>query len=66
MWETARAKLRDWYIFIVGLCLIAGGFFLASHQCTQAAAADAQTPPAEGIASIGVDSVAGREVFRKC
>ena len=27
MWETARAKLRDWYIFIVGLCLIAGGFF---------------------------------------
>jgi cytochrome c2 len=42
------------------------GFFLASHQCTQAAAADAQTPPAEGIASIGVYSVAGRQVFRKC
>ena len=66
MSETARAKLRDWYIFIVGPCLIAGGFFLASHQGTQAADADAQTPPAERIASTGVDLVAGRQVFRKC
>jgi nitrite reductase (NO-forming) len=32
MWETARAKLREWYIVIVGVALIAGGFFLASHQ----------------------------------
>ena len=32
MWETARAKLREWYIVIIGVCLIAGGFFLASHQ----------------------------------
>jgi nitrite reductase (NO-forming) len=32
MWETARAQLREWYIVIVGVALIAGGFFLASHQ----------------------------------
>ena len=26
------AKLRDWYIVIIGVCLLAGSFFLASRQ----------------------------------
>ena len=37
MWETARANLREWYIVIIGLCVIAGGFFLASHQSSSTA-----------------------------
>jgi nitrite reductase (NO-forming) len=32
MWETALARLREWYVVIIGACLIAGGFFLALHQ----------------------------------
>jgi nitrite reductase (NO-forming) len=44
MWETARAKLRDWYIVIVGVCLIAGGFFLASHQPSSTASSSAASP----------------------
>jgi nitrite reductase (NO-forming) len=38
VWENARAKLREWYIVVIGLCLIAGGFFLASHQPSPSAA----------------------------
>jgi nitrite reductase (NO-forming) len=41
MWETARAKLRDWYIVIIAACLLAGGFFLASHQPSQTASSTA-------------------------
>ena len=32
MWASARAKLPEWYIVVIGICLIAGVFFLASHQ----------------------------------
>jgi len=32
MWATIRSALREWYIVIIGVCLLAGGFFLASHQ----------------------------------
>jgi nitrite reductase (NO-forming) len=45
MWETARAKLREWYIVIIGVCLIAGGFFLASHQ-PSSTAPSSTVPPA--------------------
>ena len=50
MWETAGAKLHDWYIVVIALLLFGGGFFLASpetaaaplpehqHQVTAAAA----------------------------
>ena len=41
MWETARVKLRDWYIVVIALVLIGGGFFLASHQSSSTAPAAA-------------------------
>ena len=41
MWETARVKLRDWYIVVIALLLIGGGFFLASHQSSSTAPATA-------------------------
>jgi nitrite reductase (NO-forming) len=41
MWETARVKLRDWYIVVIALLLIGGGFFLASHQSSSTAPAAA-------------------------
>jgi hypothetical protein len=57
MWETARAKLREWYIVIIGVCLIAGGFFLASHQ-PSSTAPSSTVPPAvdssRGIAAISI------------
>jgi nitrite reductase (NO-forming) len=43
MWATVRARLREWYIVVIGVCLIGGGFFLASHQPSPSAAA----PPAQ-------------------
>ena len=27
MWEAARVKLGDWYIVVIALVLIGGGFF---------------------------------------
>jgi len=54
MWE----KLREWYILIIGICLIAAGFFLASHPSsstapppTQTAQAPHQAPPARPLAT---------------
>ncbi len=47
MWAKVRAKLREWYIVAIGVCLIAGGFFLASHQPSPSAAA----PPIEDCTS---------------
>ena len=32
MWETARAKQRDWYIVVIAVLVIGGGLFVASHQ----------------------------------
>jgi nitrite reductase (NO-forming) len=54
MWATARAKLREWYIVVIGICLIAGGFFLASHQPSPSApsvTAQAGIPPGSGPAA---------------
>jgi nitrite reductase (NO-forming) len=56
MWERARAKLRDWYIVVIALVLIGGGFFLASHQPASTVQGDAvppihQSPPAEKAAA---------------
>ena len=39
MWAAFSAKLRDWYIIVIGVFLIGGGFFLASHQPSPSAAA---------------------------
>ena len=51
MWAKIRAKLREWFIVAIGVCLIAGGFFLASHQPSPSAAAftaqDGKSPKAE-------------------
>ena len=41
MWETARTRLRDWYIVIIAIVVIGGGFFLASHQSSSTAPAAA-------------------------
>jgi nitrite reductase (NO-forming) len=43
MWETAGAKLRDWYIVVIALLLFGGGFFLASHQSSSTAPAAVHT-----------------------
>lgn len=54
MWEAARQKLGEWYIVVVGVCLIAGGFFLASHQLSAPAPAalaqDSRAPTAAATA----------------
>ena len=42
MWE----KLREWYILIIGICLIAAGFFLASHPSSSTAPSPSQTAQA--------------------
>jgi nitrite reductase (NO-forming) len=56
MWETARARLRDWYIVIIAIVVIGGGFFLASHQSSStapAAAVDSAAPsPAVSAAAL--------------
>ena len=51
MWETARVKLRDWYIVVIALLLIGGGFFLASHQSSSTAPATAvhSANPIDGL-----------------
>ena len=50
MWEQARATLRDWYIVVIAIGVIGGGFFIASHQSSStapvAAVRSADMPPA--------------------
>ncbi len=38
MWVTILTTLREWYIVGIGLCLLAGGLFLATHQPSPSAA----------------------------
>lgn len=59
MWENARTKLRDWYIVIISLCLIAGGFFLASHQPSSTApSAVAQVEASQTAKALQPDATA--------
>jgi nitrite reductase (NO-forming) len=46
MWERSRAKLREWYIVVIAIALIGGGFFLASHQSSS-------TAPGAGVQTAG-------------
>ena len=46
MWERSRAKLREWYIVVIAIALIGGGFYLASHQSSS-------TAPGAGVQSAG-------------
>jgi len=52
MWHAIHAKLRESYILVIGLCLIAGVFFLASPQNSPSAA----TPAAQNDATLGRDT----------
>jgi nitrite reductase (NO-forming) len=54
MWTAIRTTLSQWYIAGIGIFLIAGGLFLASHWSSApapvAAAQDRQSPALEGAA----------------
>ena len=62
MWTAIRATLSQWYIAGVGIFLIAGGLFLASHWSSSpapvAVAQDHQSPALE-IADPPTAHVAG-------
>jgi nitrite reductase (NO-forming) len=46
MWPAIQKKIREWYIVGVGLCVIAGGLFLASFPTSPTAAVNAAPPAA--------------------
>jgi hypothetical protein len=46
MWPAIQEKIREWYIVGVGLCVIAGGLFLASLPTSPSAAVNAAPPAA--------------------
>jgi hypothetical protein len=43
MWAAIRNRFRDWYVLIIGLCIVCGGLYLAS--------AAVSPPPATTTAS---------------
>ena len=71
------ARIRDWYIVVIGAVLIIGGLYLASPQTspvqtvkepTTPAAAPANTPEASSAPQppVAEDVAKGEQVFRIC
>ena len=50
MWPVIQKKIGEWYIVGIGLCIIAGGLFLASLPTSPSAAVDAAPPAAAALA----------------
>ena len=50
MWPVIQKKIREWYIVGIGLCIIAGGLFLASLPTSPSAAVNAVPPAAAAFA----------------
>ncbi len=49
MWPAMRKKISEWYIVGIGLCLLAGGLFLASLPTSPSAAVSAAPPAAAAL-----------------
>jgi nitrite reductase (NO-forming) len=45
MWPLFRQRLRDWYILLIGICLILPGLLLAAHETSPSQTASDSPPP---------------------
>ena len=49
MWPMIQEKIREWYIVGIGLCMIAGGLFVASLPTSRSAAVNAAPAAAAAL-----------------
>lgn len=47
MWN----KLRDWYLAVIGIVVIAGGLYIASHNASNDGSAKEQSKQSESVSS---------------